>query len=59
MSDYTKSILFFFFNLSIFSHHSYIEWEKYPDRCEKANEILKKYKDKFTPIPEFQVTYQN
>jgi hypothetical protein len=37
--------------------NSYIEWEKYPDRCEKANEILTKYKDKFSPIPEFQVQY--
>lgn len=40
-------------------YHSYVEWEKYPDRCKQATEILTTYKDKFTPIPEFQVENQN
>ncbi|CAF1026432.1 unnamed protein product [Adineta steineri] len=34
--------------------HGYVEWEKYPERCQKAHEILTTYKSKFTHIPEFQ-----
>lgn len=36
--------------------HGYVEWEKYPERKQKAHEILKKMQDegKFTPDPEFQ-----
>src|SRR5690348_4539891 len=30
-------------------HHSYTEWEAYPERKEQASAVLKKYK--FTPVP--------
>ncbi|CAF1124463.1 unnamed protein product [Adineta ricciae] len=37
------------------SWHGYIEWQNYPERRKKAHDILAAYKDKFTPIPEFQL----
>ncbi len=51
-----KGVLFYWF-IGFFFYNSYIEWEKYPDRCNIANEILTAYKDKFTQIPEFQVEH--
>jgi hypothetical protein len=57
VNKHAKAILFSRFILRFSSCYSYIEWEKYPDRCEKANKILTEYKEKFTPIPEFQVEY--
>lgn len=35
--------------------NGYVEWTDYPERREKASEILKANKERFTPIPEFQL----